>query len=127
MSRSSPYRRAWRSRMPRKMVDYFAFCAGLLFLAIPLSAQEFRATIVGVVTDQQGAVVPGATIKATNLATNVTLTTMSNASGTYVISYAPVGSYNLTVSANGFKNSVHENLILSVDDRVQQDFRLELV
>ncbi len=102
-----------------------------LFLAVILlpllaPAQEFRATVVGTVTDAQGAVVPGAKIEVRNLATAAVTATTTNESGAYVAPFLPMGVYSLTVSADGFKRAVRQSVELRVGDRLQIDFRLEV-
>ena len=60
----------------------------LLVLAIalpPASAQTGLATVTGLVTDNSGAAVPGVTVTATNQATNVDYTGVSNEAGAYLI------------------------------------------
>ncbi len=106
-----------------------AFISALSLLAIfslPAAAQEFRATIVGTVTDQQGAVVPAAKIEVRNPETNVSVETVTNESGNYVVPFLPVGHYNVSASARGFKRAARENLELRVGDRLRVDFRMEL-
>ena len=62
----------------------------LLILAAPLAlAQQTTATLVGTVSDSSGAVVPGVTIRVTNLANQVSRETKSDASGAYSIPFLP--------------------------------------
>ena len=60
-------------------------------------------TIQGTVTDPTGAVVPGASVTATNIATRSPNTTRTTAAGLYVLSPLPPGRYNLQVTASGFQ------------------------
>jgi uncharacterized protein YfaS (alpha-2-macroglobulin family) len=59
-------------------------------------------TLVGVVTDQSGAVVPGATVTLTDTTTNTERTTTTNDSGRYVFVNIPPGNYNVTFSKTSF-------------------------
>src|SRR5438876_11491785 len=79
--------------------------AGLvcLLLALIAPAQDFRATITGVVTDQSGAAVPGATVKVTRINTNETEETKTNAGGRYTVPYLNPAEYNVEITASGFK------------------------
>ena len=86
-----------------------------LMAITPSKAQQITGSIVGTVNDQQGAVVPRATIKATNGATGFSRTTTANGYGGYSIDYLPVGTYTLEVNADGFKRFVQKNIVLSVD------------
>jgi hypothetical protein len=89
-------------------------------------AQDSRGQIVGRVTDASGAAVPGAEVKVTNTATNVTLTTTSNEEGNYESLYLQPGMYVVRVTATGFKTYARENLEVRVSDRLSVDIALEL-
>jgi hypothetical protein len=65
--------------------------------------------ITGVVTDPSAAVVPGATVTIQNVETGVKLTTKTNPRGYFSFHFLAVGTYNVTVSAKGFKTFVREN------------------
>ena len=75
----------------------------LLFCGVNLTAQTITANVNGTVTDASHAVIPGATITATNVDTNVRTNTTSNNAGIYNIRFLQVGRYNLTVEAQGFE------------------------
>jgi hypothetical protein len=76
-----------------------------LGLVLSLVAQSDRGSIVGIVTDSTGAVVPRVTVVATNTATNNSRETLSNDSGKYVLLELPVGVYNLTLKE--FRGKFH--------------------
>ena len=78
-------------------------------------AQQITGSIVGTVTDAQGAVVPAATVNATNVDTGLSRSTTSGNDGAYRIEYLPVGKYNIAVEAPGFKKFLQENVVLAVD------------
>ena len=99
--------------------------AGLL-CASPGTAQEFRASITGRVTDSSEAVVAGATVEARNVETNVTTTAATDALGNYNLLFLRPGSYVVTVEAAGFKKYAREGLLLNVGQTVAVDVRLEL-
>ena len=82
-----------------------------------LWAQDFRATILGQVTDSTGASVPDATVKATNTSTNESAEVKSNASGVFTIPYLQPGTYNVEISAQGFGSLRREGIILRVADK----------
>src|SRR5262249_32292069 len=77
----------------------------LLFLVmwVPAHAQSDRGVLTGTVTDNSGAVIPGATVTATNAATNVTASTVTTEGGLYAIPALPPGTYKLRVELTGFK------------------------
>src|SRR4051794_25852213 len=75
----------------------------LLITGRSWSQHTFRGGINGVVTDQSGAVIPGAKVQLTNNATNVTMTTTSTSAGEYAFPELNLGKYEIVVSASGFK------------------------
>jgi hypothetical protein len=94
--------------------------------ALSLRAQESRGTLTGAVKDPQGSAVPDAEIVARHMGTNFENRTTTNVSGVYVIPFLNIGSYTLTVTAKGFKKAVKRDIQLSVGERHQVDFELEL-
>ncbi len=97
-----------------------------LFIASLLPAQETRGSIVGTVTDPQGAVIPDATVVVTNVGTNVSIRRTTNASGYYEALLLLPGSYSVSVEAPGFRRAVRSGLTLALGEQVRVDFRLEL-
>lgn len=69
-----------------------------------------KGQITGTVTDSTGAVVTGAQVTATNLANNIASTTTTSAAGSYTFSVLDPGIYRISVTANGFKKLVQENI-----------------
>src|ERR1035441_4099226 len=78
----------------------------VMLLAIPLAAQLPTGTILGVVKDASGGVVPGATITATNVDNAQALTATSGSDGAFRFSSMPVGHYNVKIEASGFKTTI---------------------
>jgi len=76
-------------------------------------AQVVKGSISGTVTDPQGAVVSGATVKAINSATGATLATTSDSSGTFHFNLIPVGTYKVEMTAAGFKTTVQNNIVVA--------------
>lgn len=89
-------------------------------------AQSGTASISGRVTDQQGAVLPGATVSVTNLATASARTVVTNASGLYQLIALPPGTYEMTVAMSGFRTVTFEKLELRVDMQAQRDVELQV-
>lgn len=100
--------------------------AFIVFTAASATAQEFRGTISGTVSDPNGAVVPGATVTVINVETNVSATTTTNDSGAYNFPLLLPGKYKVSTGIEGFKTAVREQLTLNVDDRLTIDFNLEI-
>src|SRR5438034_10838001 len=77
---------------------------GLLAAAV-LCLAEDRGTIRGVVTDQSGGAVPGATVTVKNVNTGLTLTVKTEADGIYSVLYLPSGDYTVTTGRAGFQQA----------------------
>jgi len=77
------------------------FLLALAFV-VTTNAQTFRGSINGTVTDPSGASVPGATVKATETATNIEHTTVTSSEGQFAFQDLALGVYKLTVTASGF-------------------------
>ncbi len=90
------------------------------------SAQEVRASISGLVKDRQGAPVPGASIVATNLANNSSVSQETNDSGFYITPFLAPGAYKVTVEKQGFKRFVQDKIVLQTQDRARLDIALEI-
>jgi outer membrane receptor protein involved in Fe transport len=102
------------------------FCTILLLLAFSpnLIAQSARARIVGTVTDPQGAVVPGATVVVTNVATGVETKTTTNQEGYYQALELPIGAYKVKVQRDGFKTSETAAYTLEINQALRIDVKL---
>src|SRR5687768_8339902 len=85
-------------------IGWLLCCMGLLAPATAF-AQTGAASLTGIVTDTSGAAVPGATVTATNQATNVAYTAVSNEAGNYTITSLPVGTYVVKTELTSFKTS----------------------
>lgn len=97
-----------------------------LFLFSSARAQEYRATIIGKVTDPSGSAVPNADVSVTGVGTNFVSTTKTDASGNYSVPFLSPGSYNIKISAAGFTAGVRENLEAHAGEKVQADMTLQL-
>jgi hypothetical protein len=88
----------------RQSAAALAVCAALLLSSMPAAAaqQSASATLRGVVTDPNGAVVAGATVRATNVANGGARETRTNEDGAYALPNLPAGEYEVRVEAQGF-------------------------
>ena len=103
------------------------FLTGILaFGAVPGFSQMNTAEIAGQVKDPTGAVIAGATVVGTHLATQQKFSAVTNESGLFLLPQLPLGEYTLAVSASGFKQAVQEHVALHVGDHIRQDFDLAL-
>ncbi|MBS1825599.1 MAG: carboxypeptidase regulatory-like domain-containing protein [Acidobacteria bacterium] len=98
----------------------------LCLLALTLFGQGERGTFNGTIADPSGAVIPGATVKALNLATNVETPVETTSAGVFRMPYLSPGTYRITASAAGFKTSVRDNVVLAVAQTLTVDFTMEV-
>lgn len=112
----------------RKILCWKSFVVLLVMLILSGAAyaQTGRATVKGVVKDQQGNVVPGATITLTNADKNFSRTQTANENGAYTFTTIPPGTYKLEVEAAGFKKTVVADVQALVDTTVEVDAALEV-
>ena len=88
--------------------------------------QQGGGAIFGAVTDQQDAVVGGATVIVTHVNTGSVFRTQTNDSGNYSAPNLAIGQYEVAVEMEGFKRAVRSGLTLQVNQRAQVDVVLEL-
>jgi len=93
---------------------------------VQVSAQVNNASLTGLVTDSAGAVVPNASVKVKNKATDVESVATTDSSGYYTFASLPVGAYTVIVELPGFKKAVHENINLEVGQKARIDTTLEI-
>jgi hypothetical protein len=88
------------------------FCA---VVSLPLAAQTTGGSITGTVMDAQNAVVPKATVKATNLEQNAVFTTSTDASGIFVFPQLQPAGYAVTVEKDGFRKFEQRGVVLEAN------------
>ncbi len=98
----------------------------LLALSCAAFAQIQNGQFEGTVTDPTGAAIANAKVTVHNPATNLTVTTTTNASGLYAAKELPVGTYKLTAEAPGFKTTSNTNLVLNAGTIAHVDFKLQI-
>jgi hypothetical protein len=99
---------------------------GLLAAAPRASAQAVSGTLLGVVRDSTGGVLPGVTVTVNNEATGLTRTLVTDANGEFNVPSIPTGTYTLVAELSGFKKSSKTSLRLGVDQRIRIDFVMEV-
>ncbi len=85
------------------MLKLRILAVGALFALASAVAFAQTGSIQGTVTDKSGAVVQGAEVTATSLATNLTRTATTGSTGVYSLPNLPVGHYGISVTKTGFK------------------------
>jgi hypothetical protein len=84
------------------------------------------ADIEGLVTDQSGAVLPGATITVTNIETNVARTVTTDDGGRFYVAALPPGTYTVSASLDGFLTQTLENVVLRLGQSPSLKFSLAI-
>ena len=111
-------------RVPKQIGWCLVTFSLLALAAMPLSAQTFRGTILGTVTDPNGAVVTGARVTARNVDTGIERTTTTDEQGNYTIAELQTGSYELTVRQQGFQPAVVSSVTVGVSAERRVDVSL---
>ncbi len=109
--------------MRSRAVQFFAF---FLLISSFVFGQVGNGTITGTVTDPTGAVIPAASVEAKNAETGVVYSSVSTNTGNYTITNLPVGTYDLTVKAQGFKTYTHAKLPVSATQILREDATLQV-
>lgn len=99
--------------------------AFVLLAVVGLSAQTFRGTILGTVTDPSGAVIAGARITAKNTGTGLERSTETSGDGSYSIPELPIGTYNVTVTQQGFQTFLATGVTVDVASERRVDAALK--
>jgi Carboxypeptidase regulatory-like domain len=97
----------------------------LIFAAIPVVAQS-TGTILGVVKDQSGGVVPDASVTIVNTDTSQSRTVTTGSDGAYRMPALPVGHYSVKVEKTGFKTQMQQRLVLDVAQELVVNVSLEV-
>ena len=97
----------------------------LLLLTATVSAQTFRGTILGLVTDATGAVVSGAQVTVRNANTGLERVTLTSADGSYSVPELPAGSYDVTIKQTGFRAAVTRGVAVDVASERRVDATLK--
>src|SRR5436309_2921336 len=98
----------------------------IAFEACLVFAQTATATIVGVVKDTSGALIPGVSITVKHTETGQTRTAISSDSGSYNVPLLPVGAYEISTTMPGFKQQVRTGINLVIGQQAVIDLTLEV-
>jgi hypothetical protein len=98
----------------------------LAVIACLLTAQEFRSTLTGRVSDPSGAVVAGAQVAAIEESTNTRYETVSTTDGLYTFPLLLPGTYRLTAEVKGFKKYSQSGIVIGTNTRVSQNVTLSV-
>ena len=102
-----------------------SFLLLLLLLPLPASAQ-FSSTIQGTVTDSQGGVMPGATVRVTNTTTGAVRDVVTSEDGVYRVFSLGAGTYRVEVELTGFRKTERDAVNVGISETKRVDFAMEL-
>jgi len=113
-------------RVDRRSLRSFAGAVTLLLVsaALVLGQASYTAQVRGVVKDQSGAMIPGATVTITNDATGIAGTAKSDDHGFYILTGLRPAVYTIKTEAAGFRVAEQKNVVLQVDQQTTIDFEL---
>ena len=95
-------------------------------IASPVSAQISQGRLAGIVTDAQGAVLPGVTVTATSPSLLGVQTTVTQADGRYMFPALPSGTYKLAFELTGFKKIERDNIAVVLGQTISFDAQMEV-
>src|ERR1035437_9451270 len=98
----------------------------LCMFSAAVSWSQAPQQFTGHVVDSAGAVIPAAQVVVHNQATGVDTKTVSTSSGDYTVTYLIPGTYNITVSKEGFATARKTDILLNVDQTSTIDFQLQV-
>src|SRR5712691_4338457 len=99
--------------------------AFVVLAATSLVAQTFRGTILGTVTDPQGAVISGAKVTVRNVNTGLERTTQTSDDSSYSVPELPIGTYTVTINQSGFQTSYVTDIAVDVAAEKRVDIALK--
>jgi len=105
----------------RTMMSVLGAILGVLLLSVALFAQGSSGRILGTITDQTGAVLPGATVTVIDTERGLTRTLTTDAAGEYNAPNLIPGTYSVRVEAKGFKRLDRQNVVIEVNKEVRVD------
>ncbi|HEY1743204.1 MAG TPA: TonB-dependent receptor [Granulicella sp.] len=108
----------------RRYAFLLALLATLAFSGAVAFAQTVTGSIRGVIVDQTGAAVAGATISARNVGTGVVTKTTTDRSGTYNLQTLPIGTYAVSAGKPGFSVTNNRPFSLEIDQIAKVDMKL---
>lgn len=100
-----------------KLFSTILFLTLIAFFSTNAFAQATTGTVEGTVTDQQGAVIPGATVTIENSATGFKKSIVTDQNGYFIIAEIPTGSYKITAFLKGFETSIVPDITVSASSR----------
>jgi hypothetical protein len=108
-----------------RMLGLLIWVANFLLFVGDAHAQFGSASVLGYVRDNGGAVVPNAVVKLSNIATDVSQTARTDNEGKYEFNSVPIGDYQISTEASGFRGAKTDTFNLSTDSRQRVDIQVK--
>src|SRR5207249_10576898 len=89
-------------------------------------AQTSNATLGGTVSDPTGAFIPGVSITATNIATGIVNTVLTNEARAYQFASLQTGTYKVSAELSGFQTQTYNEVALGISQQVRLNFSLKV-
>lgn len=124
----SEIRERGKATMANKIENHLLVCAALILLfgvSMIANAQTVSGTLRGVVTDSNGAVVPGATVTVRNKETGVERTVISNDEGLYNAPFLAIGQYVVEATRTDFNKVTQDNVVVNLNETTVVNVRLD--
>ena len=109
-----------------KTLGFVFLTMGMVLTPLRGQAQSNTADLLGTVTDQTGAVLPGVDILITSPSRGLTRSTLTSDTGTYRVPLLPPGEYEVRAELAGFTTKVYQNVVLTVGQYANLDISLEV-
>jgi outer membrane receptor protein involved in Fe transport len=105
----------------RKLNPVLLLCLSFIMILTSsrLPAQTVDTAIEGTITDSSGAAIAGATVVVSSSATGIKKQAVTASTGDYTVTYLTPGNYDVTVSANGFRSAVQQNIVLQINQQAK--------
>ena len=117
-----------RSAIERTFTPFFALVLVFALTALPstLTAQVLYGSLVGNVTDNTGAALPGATVTITHLETNTTREMVTDGTGSYRFTTVQPGRYTVTINMQGFSTASRSDVQVTLNNVTRVDVSMQL-
>ena len=117
---------AQATRFSGSLLSLLVFLSILLTCGTPARAQFTTARLSGVISDPSGDVLSGAAVTVQDLGTGYRQTVKTGDTGEYLFPSLPVGTYQLTVSVQGFAKYMQSGIALAMGESATQNVKLSV-
>ena len=123
---STKFNQTPHRRRALRLLNVLAIAFFMNVSSMTLFAQTDRGSITGTVTDPGGAVLVGASVSTSNVATGFRYETVTSSTGNFTLPSLPVGTYEVTVEAPGFNRFVRQGITIQIAQVARIDIILSV-